>query len=280
MNIKSKDDLLMRIDNAIYALSDNEKYTETLGVLKDVRYEIDIYNFDESKEHLAEGLHKADEAHIMHGVIAELLIAIYLDGIENGDADSMCNLGALYYTGRAGVQDYDKAAKYYHMADKAGNSQATENLGYIYYYGRTGEPDYKKAFNYFVKGAVIGKLRSLYKIGDFYKNGYYVEKDPKEAFRIYDHCVDMLSDESIPEVGADVYMRMGDCFYKGFGVEKDLLIALRFMNTAENLFYSRLMDGDFYQKSNLNHVLEVESAIRKEIGEELIPDLSWAKYNG
>ncbi len=91
---------------------------------------------------------------------------------------------------------------------------------------------------------------------------------------------DMMSDESIPEVGADVYMRMGDCFYKGFGVEKDLLIALRFMNTAENFFYRRLMDGDFYQKSNLNHVLEVESAIRKEIGEDLIPDLSWAKYNG
>lgn len=47
------------------------------------------------------------------------------------------------------------------MAYKAGNRQATENLGYIYYYGRIGQKDYEKAFKYFVKGALDAKDRLI-----------------------------------------------------------------------------------------------------------------------
>ena len=73
-------------------------------------------------------------------------------------------------------------------------------------------------------------------------------------------------------------MRMGDCYYKGIGVEKDLLLAHRFMSLAENLFYRRLMEGDFYQKRNLEHILKVLETIRVEIREEMLPDLSWPGY--
>ena len=80
------------------------------------------------------------------------------------------------------------------------------------------------------------------------------------------------------EVAPDVYMRMGDCLYDGIGAKKDLIGALRFMGMAEALFYRRLKEGDFYQKANLEHVLEMEEAIRKKIQEEELPDLSWAGY--
>jgi len=40
----------------------------------------------------------------------------------------------------------------------------------------------------------------------------------------------------------------------------------------------RLIDGDFYQKSSLERVIKMEEKIRKEIKEEVIPDLSWAGY--
>jgi hypothetical protein len=39
------------------------------------------------------------------------------------------------------------------------------------------------------------------------------------------------------------------------------------------------MEGDFYQKRNLEHVLDVLTKIRKEISTEVLPDLSWAGYN-
>ena len=277
--IENKETLEQRLTKAVEAVSGDDRYTESLDALIAVKDDMDIFDLDESKENLSADLYEADGAYPMHPEVAKLLIDIYKDGIEKESAAAMCDLGALYYTGRAGEQDYEKAAYYYDMADRAGDRQAAENLGYIYYYGRTGHKDYEKAFKYFVKGALDGRVCSLYKIGDFYKNGYYVEKDISEAFRIYDRCVDMLTDDMIPYAGADIYMRMGDCLYEGIGVEKDLLTAQRFMSSAENMFYKRLAEGDFYQKRNLEHDLEVLDKIRKDIKEEILPDLSWAGYN-
>ncbi len=278
MRIENEEVFADRMNEAIEAVSKDERYKESLEALLEAKECMEKYDFDECRKQLIAELHEADGTYPMHPVVARLLIDVYEDGIEGGKADAMCDLGTLYYTGRAGEQDYEKAAYYYDMADKAGDRQATENLGYIYYYGRIGVRDYEKAFKYFVKGALDGHLRSLYKVGDFYKNGYYVEKDPKEAFLIYKHCYENLSEGALPLVGADIYMRMGDCYYEGFGVERDLITAQRFMSFAENLFYRRLAEGDFFQKHNLEHVMETLEKIRKEIREEVLPDLSWAGY--
>ena len=281
MKITNFEELHNTLEEVKDALGKEEKYPESL---ERVRYWLDFdednyEDFVEAGMDIASTLHEADNALPMHPVVADFLITIYEAAIEKGNSAAACDLGSLFYTGRAGEQDYEKAAHYYHIADKGGDRQATENLGYIYYYGRTGKKDHEKAFNYFIKGALDGHLRSLYKVGDFYKNGYYVEKDEKEAFRIYQHCAEMLSDESVPLVGADIFMRLGDCYLDGCGTERDLLAASRLLSTAENMFYERLIDGDFYQKKNLEHVLEREAEIRKLIKEEMLPDLSWAGYN-
>ena len=63
-------------------------------------------------------------------------IAYYVIVFERCSVGKICPY-CVRYTGRAGDQDYKKAAHYYDMADKEGDRQATENLGYIYYYGRT-----------------------------------------------------------------------------------------------------------------------------------------------
>jgi TPR repeat protein len=278
MRIENQDVLSDRLEEVVKALAFDERYKESLNFLTGFLDEFELYDFEEAKEHLADGLHDADGAYPMHPEVAKLIIDIYDDGVDAGNADFMCNLGALYYSGRAGEQSYEKAAYYYEKADKAGNRQATENLGYIYYYGRTGVKDYEKAFKCFVKSALCGYICSLYKVGDFYKNGYYVDKDPEEAFTIYSQCYKMMTDDDLPHVGADVYMRLGDCLYKGFGVKKDLIAALHFMSLAEGFFYQRLMDGDFYQKRNLEHVHDVLARIREEIDTELLPDYSWTGY--
>lgn len=243
--INSIEELLERVTRVLETVEKDDRYRQSIAILSDI-LENDG-NIDDNLEnvemYLAGELHDADGEFPMHPEIVYLLFDIYEDCIERGNAAAMCDMGSLYYTGRAGEQNYEKA------------------------------------FKYFVKGALDGHLRSLYKIGDFYKNGFYVEKDPKEAFTIYARCTETMTDEAVPSVGADVYMRMGDCLFEGIGVEKDLLAAQRFMNMAENLFYRRLMEGDFYQKKNLKHVIETEAKIRKQIAEELLPDLSWAGYN-
>ena len=83
----------------------------------------------------------------------------------------MTALGGVYYARK----DFDLALKYYEMAAELGSEFAIEGLGYIWYYGRTGTIDYEKAFHYF--SSLKHNIVAQYKVADMYKNGYYVKKD-------------------------------------------------------------------------------------------------------
>jgi len=226
---------------------------------------------DSSPWDIAHMLHDADSTLPMHILVAKFCLEVYFDEYANGNFDAACDLGSLFYTGRAGEQNYAKALEYYTIAADGGCRQAQENLGYCYYYGRDVEKDYEKAFHYVLLGALDGHLRSLYKIGDFYKNGYYVKKNEKEAFYIYERCADTMSDDAIGRVGADVYMRLGECYYKGIGTEVDLDCALRLYQMAEGLFYIRLREGDYMIKGCLDGVIKAEEEVRKLLRESM-PD--------
>lgn len=87
--------------------------------------------------------------------------------------EDMMFLGGVYYD----LKHFDLALKYYEMAAAYDFRDAYAGLGYIWYYGRTGKKDYEKAFQYYSKAAEMGDLPSAYKIADMYKNGYYVKRD-------------------------------------------------------------------------------------------------------
>ena len=197
-----------------------EDYPEIYDIIEE---SIDVENkevLDEPME-IAGKLHGADGAKQLPDCVVDFLLEVYTDEMEQSNADAACDLGSLYYTGRGGEQSYAKAVKYYTIGAKGGSRQAQENLGYCYYYGRDIPVDYEKAFHYFALGAFDGHLRSLYKIGDMYRYGYYVEKNEQEAFCIYLSCIQNMTKEAEPLVGADVLMRMGDCYFEGIGTEKD-----------------------------------------------------------
>lgn len=92
---------------------------------------------------------------------------------ETKNSDYMVELGGYYY----GIRQFDLALKYYELAAEYGNRYAISNLGYIWYYGRTGEKNYEKAFYYFDKARQTGDIIAAYKVADMYKNGYYVDQD-------------------------------------------------------------------------------------------------------
>ncbi len=96
------------------------------------------------------------------------------------DPRLMMHLGGYYYE----LRNFDLALKYYEMASALHYDDADECLGYIWYYGRTGQKDYEKAFRHFKAAADRGNIVARYKIADMYKNGYYVEKDYDEYKRI------------------------------------------------------------------------------------------------
>ena len=92
---------------------------------------------------------------------------------ETNDPQYMMQLGGYYYEDR----QFDLALKYYDLAAEYKYPPAYNCLGYVWYYGRTGTRDYEKAFRYFSLAEQTGDLIAAYKLADMYKNGYYVERD-------------------------------------------------------------------------------------------------------
>lgn len=226
--------------------------------------------------YIATELHEADNTKQMPKCVVDFVMAAYEEELAEGNADAACDIGSLYYTGRCGEQSYTKALEYYTISAKGGCRQAQENLGYCYYYGRDTAVDYEKAFHYFALGAFDGHLRSLYKIGDMYRNGYYVEQNLKEAFYIYRRCAEDMSEMVIPQVGADVMMRMGDCYFEGIGVEVNYMHAMEYYQKAERMFFERLEEGDFLIKGCYDKVIKRQAEARQKMQEQL-PGFEWVK---
>ena len=146
---------------------------------------------------------------------------------EKSDPWDMMQLGGWYYEQR----DFDLARKYYEMASTYEIDAADECLGYIWYYGRTGERDYEKAFQHYSRSMERGNPVSTYKVADMYRNGYYVEKDYgkyKEIIEelypivknaryleaplpeVFTRLARIRKEEGKTDVAADLYLRAKD----------------------------------------------------------------------
>lgn len=243
-----------------------EEYPEICAVLRE-----SMDDSDDAYE-VALRLHDADATKRLPDGVARFLLETYAAETEKGNADAACNLGALYYTGRAGEQSYAKAIHYYKIAADGGCRQAQENLGYCYYYGRDTAVDYEQAFRYFALGAFRGEICPLYKIGDMYRNGYFVARDERQAFVLYRRCEERMMETD--DLRAEVMLRLGDCFFEGIGTERNDRAALYYYQQAERLFYDRVTDGEYLLRASYEKSISRQSELRRRLAEAL-PDFDW-----
>lgn len=171
----------------------------------------------------------------------------------------MLEYGGYYYE----MGRFDLALKYYQMAADLGYVPAHECLGYIWYYGRTGQKDYQKAFEHFQYAMKHGNLVATYKIADMYKNGYYVEKNEAKYVEIMEDLYEQVKGERMyggPK--ADIFVRIARIRVEQGRKEEAIALFLRAKEAlvnrlAQNGFwgYLNVMEGlihDLYQLTELD----------------------------
>lgn len=160
---------------------------------------------------------------------------------ETNNPEYMVELGGWYY----GQKQFDLAEEYYLMAAKLDYNNAYECLGYIYYYGRVGQPDYEKAFHYYKFASDQGNLVAAYKLADMYKNGYYVQKDyPKYVQIIKDLYPKIQGATNTFDPVPEIYSRLAKIYVEEGNEDQAiqlLLIAKEFQ--SQRLIYSQFF-GD------------------------------------
>ena len=156
-----------------------------------------------------------------------------------GDPNYMAELGGMYYEQR----QFDLARKYYEMAAESDNTYALLGLGYIWYYGRLGERDYEKAFRCFDRAREKGDLNAAYKVADMYRRGYYVENDPGRFRKIIEELYGKLKKERNPYSKApEVFVRLAE-IREADGKNGE---ALSLYEAARPMIARRIADSGFF----------------------------------
>ena len=163
---------------------------------------------------------------------------------ETDNPDAMLDLGGYYYERR----DFDLALKYYEMAADRGSEQAAIGLGYIWYYGRTGKKDYEKAFRYYDQARRLGSLIGAYKVADMYKNGYAVPQDPAKYRAIIEKLYSKVKkarylNDPLPEV----FTRLAKIRTEDGQIQE----ALRLYDRARNFLAQRIQNHPFFGDLNI-----------------------------
>ena len=163
---------------------------------------------------------------------------------ETGESDYMVELGAMYYEQRF----FDLALKYYEMAAEDNNIYAISDLGYIWYYGRTGRKDYEKAFYYFAKARRMGDMIAAYKVADMYKNGYYVEQDLEQYKAIIEGLYPKIKNAlSLADPLPEIFTRLAKIRTE----EGDAREALRLYDIARDFLAQRIRMHPFFGELNI-----------------------------
>ena len=194
--------------------------------------------------------------------------------VEQNDPAAALELGAMCYAGQGVPQDFKKAVCLYELAALAGGTvgcRALCNLGYCWYYGRHQECDYEKAHRYFSLCALLyDDPNALYKLGDMYKNGFAVEKDEGRAFTLWDRAFGALDREGEdPGCKADVELRIGESYLKGYVVERNVSLAHAMLAHALIGFYERRKEDPFVG-SLIERTKALIQEAQRALDEELI----------
>lgn len=154
------------------------------------------------------------------GVESDPLLAFewFERAAEAGNATAMCNL-AYYYLGEKGIPaDDDKLFEWATKAAEELNEEAYVVVGYCYHYGKGVKRNYIQAVRWYRDGAAEGDKMAAYNLATMFYYGYGVDRDYDRALELF-----LQAEGATPQVQA----ALGECYYRGYGTQKDLTQAAR-----------------------------------------------------
>ena len=191
---------------------------------------------------------------------AAMAVRYYKANTENGDTDSMLDLGAMYLEGRGVEKDEEEALRWYEKAAALNGTRACRCIANYYRYDvlEDGTPvpatdpvRLQKALEWYRTGAERQEENCIYELGDYYRKGIIVPKDEKKAFKLYwqayEICREIEEEQyTVNDSYSDVCFRLAECYHYGIGTEKDPAQALFFAEIARDETKARLDNGDMY----------------------------------
>ncbi|RHZ80902.1 hypothetical protein Glove_130g202 [Diversispora epigaea] len=150
----------------------------------------------------------------------EKAFELFLKSAEKGLTIAQNKVGLCYIDGIGTPKDAAKGFSWYMKSALDGNIDAIFNVGCCYKNGIGVNRDYQKAFKWILKAAEKGESAAQYNLGT-----YYEAKDKVKAFDWYKKAAEC-------NYIYGQYM-VGKCFYEGYGIKKDIVNAIYWLNKAK-----------------------------------------------
>lgn len=157
----------------------------------------------------------------------------YEKAVELGFPNSAYELGMIYYAGTLVKKDLPKSVKYLLIAAEKGHAEAQSQIGYLYQNGIGVEKSMDKAFEWHKKAAAQKNVRGMISCATIELQSKYY--NPEDAVAL---LTEVLKNHSEDTLVSYAYGLLGLCYYKGKGIEKNVVLGEEYINKAAELGYT------------------------------------------
>ena len=176
---------------------------------------------------------------------------------ELGTAGMKYKVGSLLYEDL--TEEYkDLGLSFIQKASQEGHDNAIFDLADIHDENK----EYHKAFPLYQKLADSGYVYGYAKLGYYYFYGYHVAKNKTKAVELFKECEEYTLNDKYEGDRALAMDLLGDCYYYGEGVEKDLKRSFEcYLNAAEA--------GNIAAQNDVAYAYEMGEGVDKDLNKAI-----------
>ncbi|MGI6721643.1 MAG: tetratricopeptide repeat protein [Anaerovoracaceae bacterium] len=154
---------------------------------------------------------------------------------------AMFNLASLYKR----REEYSLALKYFEMCSEHGGGSISDmEAARLYYDGRVGQCDYEKAFKYFSTAAQEGFPNAKLRIADMYKNGQFVKQDDEKYKELIFSVYDQICDSPVPYYKGETFLKMAKIYIDDGDLDEAFELLLSAKDELEKQLISYINNSD------------------------------------